>query len=160
RPRRARPLHASGARDSADGAARAPRPPDPPAVRRRHDARSCRQAVTNAGRRPPAAAGARRAYATGARDAATKGVPLAAVGRSFQGRRDMMAPVFAPTLLKDKVALVTGGGTGICRGIALAFAEHGCHVAVTSRKIDHLEPTKAELRAGGGPARAHAGDAR
>ena len=49
-------------------------------------------------------------------------------------------------LLKNKVALITGGGTGICRGIALAFAAHGCDVAITSRKIEHLEPTAAELR--------------
>src|ERR1700682_4524767 len=50
-------------------------------------------------------------------------------------------------LLKGKVALVTGGGTGICRGIALAFAKHGCDVAITSRKLEHLEPTRDELRA-------------
>jgi peroxisomal 2,4-dienoyl-CoA reductase len=72
----------------------------------------------------------------------------------------MMAAVFAPTLLKDKVALVTGGGTGICRGIALAFAEHGCHVAITSRKIEHLEPTKDELRSRGVRAMAKAADVR
>ena len=50
-------------------------------------------------------------------------------------------------LLKGKVALITGGGTGICRGIALAFAAHGCDVAITSRRIEHLEPTAVELRA-------------
>ncbi len=72
----------------------------------------------------------------------------------------MMSAVFAPTLLKDKVALITGGGTGICRGIALAFAEHGCHVAITSRKIEHLEPTKEELRARGARAMAKAADVR
>jgi len=72
----------------------------------------------------------------------------------------MMSPVFAPTLLQGKVALVTGGGTGICRGIALAFAEHGCHVAITSRKIEHLEPAREELRARGVRAMAKAADVR
>src|SRR6478672_6881599 len=71
-----------------------------------------------------------------------------------------MSAVFDSTLLKDKVALITGGGTGICRGIALAFAEHGCHVAITSRKIEHLEPTRDELRARGVRAAAKAADVR
>lgn len=52
---------------------------------------------------------------------------------------------FTEDLLSGKVALVTGGGTGICRGIALAFARHGCDVAITSRRPEHLEPTVAEL---------------
>ena len=56
---------------------------------------------------------------------------------------------FQSDLLKGRVALVTGGGTGICRGIALAFAAHGCDVAITSRKAEHLEPTVAELRGTG-----------
>ena len=60
-----------------------------------------------------------------------------------------MTSVFTPDLLKGRVALITGGGTGICRGIALAFAEHGCDVAITSRKAEHLEPTRDELRARG-----------
>src|SRR5438034_11699676 len=72
----------------------------------------------------------------------------------------MMSAVFASTLLKDKVALITGGGTGICRGIALRFAEHGCHVAITSRKIEHLEPTRDELKARGVRAMAKAADVR
>src|SRR5436190_9394634 len=72
----------------------------------------------------------------------------------------MMSPVFASTLLKDKVALITGGGTGICRGIALRFAEHGCHVAITSRKIEHLEPTRDELKTRGVRAMAKAADVR
>ena len=56
---------------------------------------------------------------------------------------------FRSDLLKGRAALITGGGTGICRGIALAFAAHGCDVAITSRKTDHLEPTAEELRATG-----------
>lgn len=68
--------------------------------------------------------------------------------------------MFRPDLLKGRVALVTGGGTGICRGIALAFAAHGCDVAITSRKIDHLEPTAAEIRSRGVRAVAKAADVR
>ncbi|MBI3401822.1 MAG: SDR family oxidoreductase [Acidobacteria bacterium] len=71
-----------------------------------------------------------------------------------------MSPVFQPDLLKDKVALITGGGTGICRGIALAFAAHGCDVAITSRKIEHLEPTRDELKARGVRAVAKVADVR
>jgi peroxisomal 2,4-dienoyl-CoA reductase len=67
---------------------------------------------------------------------------------------------FHPDLLKGRVALVTGGGTGICRGIALAFAAHGCDVAITSRRMEHLEPTLAELRATGRRAIAAAADVR
>jgi 2,4-dienoyl-CoA reductase [(3E)-enoyl-CoA-producing], peroxisomal len=68
--------------------------------------------------------------------------------------------VFQPNLLENRVALVTGGGTGICRGIALAFAAHGCDVAITSRKLEHLEPTADELRARGVRAIAKAADVR
>ena len=55
------------------------------------------------------------------------------------------APVFERSLLAGRTALVTGGGTGIGRGIALALAEHGCDVAIASRTAEHLEPTAAEL---------------
>ena len=68
--------------------------------------------------------------------------------------------MFRSDLLQGRVALITGGGTGICRGIALAFAAHGCDVAITSRKIEHLEPTAVELRARGVRAVARAADVR
>ncbi len=68
--------------------------------------------------------------------------------------------VFSPEFLKGRAALITGGGTGICRGIALAFAAHGCDVAIASRKAEHLEPTAAELRARGVRAVATATDGR
>lgn len=57
--------------------------------------------------------------------------------------------VFQPDLLRGKTALITGGGTGICRGIALALAQHGCDVAITSRRAEHLEPTAEEIRSHG-----------
>src|SRR5918995_6200654 len=67
---------------------------------------------------------------------------------------------FTAGLLKGKAALVTGGGTGICRGIALAFAEAGCNVAISSRKMEHLAPTAAEIERAGVRSLAVAGDVR
>jgi len=67
---------------------------------------------------------------------------------------------FGSALLKDRVALVTGGGTGICRGIAHALARAGCDVAITSRKQEHLDPTVEELRDLGVRAHGVAGDVR
>jgi peroxisomal 2,4-dienoyl-CoA reductase len=67
---------------------------------------------------------------------------------------------FSQDLLKGRVALVTGGGTGICRGIALALAAHGCDVAITSRSMEHLEPTRQEIEAAGARSMAFAADVR
>jgi NADP-dependent 3-hydroxy acid dehydrogenase YdfG len=46
--------------------------------------------------------------------------------------------------LAGKTALVTGGGTGIGAGCALALAREGCHVAIAGRRVDKL----AELARG------------
>ncbi len=51
--------------------------------------------------------------------------------------------------LKDKVALVTGGGTGIGRATALVFAKEGAKVAVTGRRKEPLEETVSEIESSG-----------
>jgi len=71
-----------------------------------------------------------------------------------------MGTVFQAGLFKGHAALVTGGGTGICRGIAAALAAHGCDVAILSRKAEHLDGTAAELRQHGVRALALAADVR
>ena len=61
--------------------------------------------------------------------------------------------------LKGQVALVTGGGTGIGRGISLAFARENGQVAVNySKSRDRAEETVREIRAAGGQAIALQGD--
>jgi ketoreductase len=49
--------------------------------------------------------------------------------------------------LKDKVAFVTGGGTGIGRAIAAQLAKNGAKVAIASRGRAHIEAAGAELTA-------------
>ena len=54
--------------------------------------------------------------------------------------------------LDGKVAIITGGGTGIGRGIADAFVSEGCAVVISGRRPEVLEKAKSELEASGGTA--------
>ena len=60
--------------------------------------------------------------------------------------------------LTDRIAIVTGGGTGIGRSIALEFAEFGADVVVSSRKLENLEKVADEVKALGRQSLAIAAD--
>jgi NAD(P)-dependent dehydrogenase (short-subunit alcohol dehydrogenase family) len=55
--------------------------------------------------------------------------------------------IFAPDLLQGRVAVVTGGGTGIGRGIALEMARAGARVVVCGRRQEPLQSTVSEIKA-------------
>lgn len=50
-------------------------------------------------------------------------------------------------LLKDRIAIVTGGAKGIGRAIALKFAREGCDVVVNAMHIEGAEKVAGEIKA-------------
>ena len=56
-----------------------------------------------------------------------------------------MASPFKDGILKNKVALITGGGSGIGYEIALQFGIAGAKVAIMGRRVDFLQKAVAEL---------------
>jgi NAD(P)-dependent dehydrogenase (short-subunit alcohol dehydrogenase family) len=57
--------------------------------------------------------------------------------------------MFAPSLFKDRVAVITGGGTGIGLAIARRLGELGARVTIASRNSENHEHGSAELRHAG-----------
>jgi NAD(P)-dependent dehydrogenase (short-subunit alcohol dehydrogenase family) len=54
--------------------------------------------------------------------------------------------MFRSDLLKDKVVVVTGGGTGLGKSMTTRFCELGARVVITSRGKEHLEKGAEEIR--------------
>jgi dehydrogenase/reductase SDR family member 4 len=54
--------------------------------------------------------------------------------------------------LTDRVAIVTGGSRGIGEAIAMALAEFGAKVVLSSRKIEGLNAVREKIEAAGGEA--------
>jgi len=54
-------------------------------------------------------------------------------------------PMLRENSLKEKVVVITGGGTGLGKSMAKYFLELGAKVVITSRKLDVLKKTADEL---------------
>lgn len=57
---------------------------------------------------------------------------------------------FNPDCLKGKVVFVTGGATGICKGITEVLMRHGATAIIASRKEENLKKAVADLTAATG----------
>ena len=53
--------------------------------------------------------------------------------------------VFCKNLFAGKVAIVTGGGTGIGKAITKELVRLGCRVVIASRKFDVLKEAAKEI---------------
>jgi NAD(P)-dependent dehydrogenase (short-subunit alcohol dehydrogenase family) len=62
--------------------------------------------------------------------------------------------------MRDSIALITGGASGIGRALGAAMAARGAHVVLADRQIDAARDAAAQIEARGGSAEAHALDVR
>ncbi len=72
----------------------------------------------------------------------------------------MSKKIFSDGILNERVAFITGGGTGITGGVARALAEAGARVVLVSRKMEHLQPAADAINQAGGEAFAAVADVR
>jgi NAD(P)-dependent dehydrogenase (short-subunit alcohol dehydrogenase family) len=56
--------------------------------------------------------------------------------------------------LKDEVAIITGGGTGIGKAISLALANEGAAVVIAARNFSRLKEVAKDIKSRGGKAKA------
>ena len=145
--RRHPPLHRQppGDADDQDG------PPDgrlPRSPRGRPRAGADRPQQHDAGARPRRDRhGARPAARAGSRH--PSGPPLS-VG----------SEIFAPSLLRGQVCVVSGGGTGLGKAISLELGRLGATVVACGRRLEPLDGTRAEIESEGGAAEAATVDIR
>jgi len=59
----------------------------------------------------------------------------------------IVSSIFRPGLFSGKVAIVTGGGTGIGKAITQELLHLGCNVVIASRNVDRLRVAEKELNA-------------
>lgn len=68
--------------------------------------------------------------------------------------------IFRADILKNKIAFITGGGTGICYGIAEALAHHGADIFIMGRREEVLKEAAANIVQSGRRCEFFAGDVR
>jgi NAD(P)-dependent dehydrogenase (short-subunit alcohol dehydrogenase family) len=68
--------------------------------------------------------------------------------------------MFSELFLKGKCVLITGGGTGLGKAMAIRCAEHGADVAITGRRKEVLEDAATEIRRFGNRVGTYANDVR
>merc|ERR1711962_800655 len=67
--------------------------------------------------------------------------------KHFPAKKDTMLP---PGTFAGKVVLVTGGGTGLGKGMSMKFSKLGAKVAIASRRLPVLESAASEIKAATG----------
>jgi len=60
-------------------------------------------------------------------------------------QQNFNTPMLKEDSLKDKVIIITGGGTGLGKAMGKYFSELGAKLIITSRKIDVLQKTADEI---------------
>jgi len=88
-----------------------------------------------------------RAFSASSSLTASDAYPPKPQAKHFPIRRDTMLPL---ETYKDKVVLVTGGGTGLGKGMSLKFSHLGAKVAIASRRMNVLEDAAKEITAATG----------